>query len=340
MAHTPHRLPTCANCGYDFVAAGGPNSFCPSCGQENHDLNISFGHLVEETLEGLFHFDSKFFRTLGLLLFRPGRLTRKFNLGHRVAYVPPIRLYVFVSFVFFLLVGLLMGHDERRLVDTTAQASEAASAALDSTRAAVVKARPNLDASLLMRAASSPDSIEVGRVRFGTAELERYARNPSPARTDSLIRSKGATPTFWNRLALRQWARVRESTVDQVRQRITKNASVSMFVLMPLFALLLKGVYARRKRLYINHLVFSLHLHCFLFVLVLAGMLWTEFVRNDWFDVVLTLAPPLYLVLALHHVYEQGWAKTIAKALVVSVVYLLIISFVLLSVLLLSLALL
>ncbi|KUG06153.1 DUF3667 domain-containing protein [Solirubrum puertoriconensis] len=340
MAHTPHRSPACANCGYDFVAAGGPNSFCPNCGQENHDLNLSFGHLVEETLEGLFHFDSKFFRTLGLLLFRPGRLTRLFNLGHRVAYVPPIRLYVFTSFIFFLLVGLLMGHDERRLVDTTTQASQAANAALDSTRAAVIQARPGLDPNILARVPNNIDSIEVGRVRFGTAELERYARNPSPERTDSLIRSKGVEPTFLNRLALRQWARVRESTVDQVRQRLTKNASISMFVLMPLFALLLKGVYVRRKRLYINHLVFSLHLHCFLFVLVLAGMLWTEFVKNDWFDWVLTLAPPVYLVLALRHVYEQGWPKTFAKALVVSVAYLLIIGFVMTSVLLLSLALL
>ncbi|MCR5887866.1 DUF3667 domain-containing protein [Hymenobacter sp. J193] len=101
MAHSSTKLPACANCGHAFQPEQ-PNEFCPSCGQQNHDLNVSFGHVLEETLEGIFHFDSKVFRTAGLLLFRPGQLTRRFMQGHRVGYVPPIRLYVFISFVFFL----------------------------------------------------------------------------------------------------------------------------------------------------------------------------------------------------------------------------------------------
>ena len=56
--------------------------------------------MVEEFLEGVFHFDGKVFRTAGLLMFKPGQLTKRFLEGPRMPYVPPIRLYVFISFVF------------------------------------------------------------------------------------------------------------------------------------------------------------------------------------------------------------------------------------------------
>ena len=109
MAHLATTPAACANCHYAFVPDE-PAEFCPRCGQQNHDVNIGFGHVAEEFLEGIFHFDGKVFRTAGLLLFKPGELTRRFLAGHRVPYVPPIRLYVFISFVFFFVLSLQGGH--------------------------------------------------------------------------------------------------------------------------------------------------------------------------------------------------------------------------------------
>ena len=110
MAHQATQPADCANCHYAFVP-GEPCEFFPHCGQQNHAVEISFGHVVEEFLEGIFYFDGKVFRTAGLLLFRPGELTRRFLAGQRVLYVPPIRLY-FISFVFFLLLGTVFNHGE------------------------------------------------------------------------------------------------------------------------------------------------------------------------------------------------------------------------------------
>jgi hypothetical protein len=101
----------CANCGSEL--ADGVH-FCSQCGQKDHDLNVPLKHLIEEIIEGFLHFDSKSLNTLYKLVFKPGFLTAEFIKGRRVSYVAPVRLYVFISFVFFLLLAWSSGkHDEQ-----------------------------------------------------------------------------------------------------------------------------------------------------------------------------------------------------------------------------------
>ena len=87
----------CLNCGADL---GG--SYCSACGQKHTSLEISLRSLVSDTLAGLFSFDSRLLRTLKPLIVRPAFLTTEFWSGRRVRYVPPLRLYLFISFVMFL----------------------------------------------------------------------------------------------------------------------------------------------------------------------------------------------------------------------------------------------
>ncbi|GAB2946991.1 hypothetical protein GCM10027048_10010 [Hymenobacter coalescens] len=269
------------------------------------------GHVLEETLEGLFHFDGKVFRTARLLLLRPGRLTRKFLEGHRVDFVPPIRLYVFVSFVFFLVLAWASGHDERRLADTARPLTGAIQqAVLDSLRAsgrspAVV----NLDLSLGNMRLDENDSLELGEAHFAWRDIRSYPASLSPAQADSLLRAKGGTPTFWNRLLLRQAVRLPGTTVEQLEQRINKALSLTMFVFMPLFAVLLKLLYRRFR--YLAHLIFSLHLHVFAFVLMLLIIGLTRLLPGGYAGLLWVM--PLYVVVALREVYAQGWPKTVLK---------------------------
>src|SRR5690606_13445027 len=113
MAKKRRKFVQCPNCGHTFEEV---NNYCPNCGQENHDLNVPVKHLVEEFFESTLHYDTKFWRTLKYLITRPGYLTEKFNLGQRASYVPPFRLYVFVSIFFFTTIalfaskGLVMGN--------------------------------------------------------------------------------------------------------------------------------------------------------------------------------------------------------------------------------------
>jgi hypothetical protein len=95
----------CRNCG-----AGVPGRFCAECGQAR-DVHVpSTGELLHEALEGLTHSDSRLWRTLKLLILRPGELTLEFIRGRRAAYLPPFRLYLILSVLFFFCASLIKSH--------------------------------------------------------------------------------------------------------------------------------------------------------------------------------------------------------------------------------------
>lgn len=91
---------TCANCGTPLA---GP--YCHACGQRGH-LHRSLWHLTEEILHGVLHFDTKAWRTLPLLVARPGLLTRRYIDGQRARHVPPLALFLFTMFMSFLVVSM------------------------------------------------------------------------------------------------------------------------------------------------------------------------------------------------------------------------------------------
>jgi Protein of unknown function (DUF3667) len=93
----------CANCGALLA-----DRYCGRCGQDSH-ASLSFGHFMHEAVEGLFHVDSKFWRTLRILLIRPGLLTEEYLGGKRHSYSPPFRSYLVISIVYFVLASIFAG---------------------------------------------------------------------------------------------------------------------------------------------------------------------------------------------------------------------------------------
>src|SRR6516225_4826461 len=87
----------CENCG--AVVSG---RYCAACGQRVEPPLHSLWHFTKTATEDLTHADSRLWRTLGALLFRPGYLTREFLAGRRARYLPPVRLYLVISVLFFL----------------------------------------------------------------------------------------------------------------------------------------------------------------------------------------------------------------------------------------------
>lgn len=124
MARRRNKKTHCLNCNYSFNQS---ENYCPNCGQENHDLKIPFSHFVEEFLEGILHFDSKVWHTLKTLFFYPGKITNDFLEGKRVSFVPPIRLYVFFSFIFFLTLNFVFSHkdEDKKLTQILAEEGKA-----------------------------------------------------------------------------------------------------------------------------------------------------------------------------------------------------------------------
>ena len=90
----------CANCGSAL-----DGEYCAACGQRHEPHLHTVAHFAAEAFESISHADSRLWKTLWYLLSRPGFLTREFFEGKRVRYLPPFRLYLVISVVFFLAVG-------------------------------------------------------------------------------------------------------------------------------------------------------------------------------------------------------------------------------------------
>src|SRR6185437_9269963 len=106
-----HRA-ACANCGAPVT-----RHYCAECGQRvEHSLH-SLWHFIGEVAEDLTHADSRIWRTMSALVLKPGFLTREFLDGRRVSYLPPLRLYLVLSVIYFLVPTLLHEHTTFRLVD-------------------------------------------------------------------------------------------------------------------------------------------------------------------------------------------------------------------------------
>jgi hypothetical protein len=97
----PAPAARCKNCNAMLLGR-----FCVNCSQAA-DVHVpSTAELIHEVLEGLTHSDSRLWRTLTLLWFKPGKLTQEFVAGRRIAYLPPFRLYLILSIVFFLIASI------------------------------------------------------------------------------------------------------------------------------------------------------------------------------------------------------------------------------------------
>jgi hypothetical protein len=288
MFHSAKQL-TCPNCNFAFVPEI-PDEFCPRCGQQNQAIDLHVGHVVEETLDGLFHFDGKVFRTLRLLLFRPGELTRRFLAGHRMPFVPPIRLYLFISFLFFLALSMLKGHEPNHARQRTTHATASGQA-------------PNIKGT-----------VTIGSLRMKASDLAQLPSDPTPALLDSVLRSKHEPLTAFNRMALRRGVRWANASTEDWQHQLLRGTSGLLFLLMPLAALLLRVAYRHQSRPYLGHLIFTVHTHCFVFVLLLVALLLGSVLPIGNYYSWLLVPVGGYFLLALRRVYGQNWGKPGSKA--------------------------
>src|SRR5439155_814654 len=93
-------LTHCENCGAQLRG-----HWCAQCGQPAIDYRRSFRHVIADLLDEFLNWDSKFFATIALLIFKPWRLTNEFLAGKRVRYANPLRLYLLASILFFFAVN-------------------------------------------------------------------------------------------------------------------------------------------------------------------------------------------------------------------------------------------
>jgi hypothetical protein len=279
--------------------------YCASCGQRARVRMITFWELVKEAGDLLASLDSRIWRTLGLLMFRPGRLTLDYLQGKRARFVPPMRLFIAATLVFFFIATLNAKFDFGINGDVVIPAQDGGNGAAGESTEEIVPPR-------------TPE-VQLGGLHFDNACNVDYT----------------GVPEWLARLVPPERAVeiCERITVDRGRsfaRALLANVPAMMFLFLPLMALFMKLAYPFSGRYYAEHLLFLVHFHSFFFLLNIAVMVmrWSVEMASPGFAPLgaLTAAAyiyiPLYLFRAMRVVYGQGFLATSFKYVLIGFAYL------------------
>jgi len=333
---------TCLNCG-----AIVPERYCSHCGQENTEPNESFVHLMGHFFADVTHYDSQVFTTIKDLLIKPGFLTNAYNAGKRTSYLNPVRMYIFISALFFILafshreetdkekavanVSQVINPYRQHLADSLRTINKLAKAASfkDSVRHSIYTGL-----ALRLDTLTSKDTSESlgasisnqGILKFHFTE-NKYANSrqfDSDQQKKPATARRGLVNTYISHKMIRLTREQGRRDVD-MNNDITHDLPKLMFVLLPLFALYVRLFYNRKKYLYSQHAIFSLHFHCFMFLWFLGVTLITIIFTSTSVWVIASgislLAIFVYLAVALHNVYNEALWVSFIKSLAISLIY-------------------
>lgn len=279
----------CLNCTSEFEIN---SNYCPHCGQENNHNRVSFGTLVVDFLNNYFSLDSKFTNSLLPFFFNPGRLTQKFIEGKRASFVNPIRLYLIISLVFFLVFGMV---SQDIVQESIAKFDASADELSDSTQVdleelfsreltknqgdSILTLINSVSDTVITRDAITISQPDTGQF-FTDENIDIYIRlRKENLEPDEILDSlkTGSLSEFQFDL-VRKLIRLDQAEGQIVLSQILKNLPLMMLFIIPVFALMLKAFYIRRSQYYITHVVHALHLHSFAYVIYglvfLIGMYW------------------------------------------------------------------
>ena len=348
MSHSKERSEKiCLNCN---TALNG--RYCHVCGQENTEPKETVWGLVTHFFYDITHFDGKFFSTLKYLVFKPGFLPAEYIKGRRAAYLNPIRMYVFTSALFFIIFFSVYDTDSMVKTTTTSDSTSVGSflgTLADSARKAAAK--NEAIAAALELAHSREDSLDIlsgvaqfvdtipvdpGDITTSNRGIQFRIGSDSitVAEYDSIQASlPGKDRDGWfTRLIKRRQLILKAKYGDDGRALMKAWASnfvhqfpKLLFVSLPIFALILRLLYIRRKQFYyVDHGIFSIYLYIFSFILLLTVMgisgltNWTGWGWIQWLQLPIWLYSVYYMYKAMRVFYKQGRAKTIVKFLLLN----------------------
>ncbi len=315
----------CANCG---TALHG--QYCANCGQRARDRMISLWELVKEASEILTSLDSRLWRTLAMLLFRPGRLTQDYLLGRRARYIPALRLFLGLSLLFFFLFSL-NAHFE---VDSTPGEADDMNLQISLGGDGGV-ADPAADPGSHATGQVAPDAEAPSPTNQGAADATPTQPGQDDKKPCEDVKVDWPEGLQW----MNRWL-----STERVRSACEKiaadhGASFSralldkipgmMFLFLPLMAAVMKVVYPLTRRYYVEHLLFLVHYHSFFYLLmsmnVAAGWIFDGGSLPEWpanfFHAVSAVYLPVYLFRAMRVVYGQGRLLTGVKYLLLGAAY-------------------
>jgi hypothetical protein len=338
----------CLNCG--TILEG---HYCHNCGQENLQIRESFGHMMNHAISDYFHFDHQFFHTLKPLLFKPGYLTNEYMGGRRAQYLHPVKMYIFISIVYFL----LLFQSGKELIHVNENSEPA-------TNGIVITPENDKDLDSVKRTIAANNYIPNAAKKEIEHNIDKqkaadkksgirvtdYSSKPNQwfhpltkdtSYTEYITNQKklpeekqdGFFENVWNKKVFAYREKYGKGAKDEFLDNLKHNTPKMMFLLLPLFALIIRVTFWKNKKFYVEHLIYTFHLFCFLFLFLAIIMLLQSLIPlslrtiNEWLTLIATLYIIWYTYRSLRVVYHRGRFRTITKIIGMSFMYFVVFTF-------------
>lgn len=339
-----YRGNTCLNCGHPLDIS---DRFCPNCSQANSTKKISIRDFFDEFFSNVISYDSRLFRTLSVMAFRPGFISREYIKGRRMHYSNPFRFMLSLAIIYIIMLGAddsfssldrygqrenTIGFDPSDVINLTMDTSnpgrEQALKVMDSInleetiqnfrkqRDSLIFADPTAyfsnirDSSAMQRISKKYEFFNTFLSRDSLYSFqEAVDKYQVPSRTENKLAYSIAGSTL----------KVSRQPGSFINSLIAKIPFATFFFL-PVFALFISVAYIRKKYTYTDNLIFSFHNQSLLFILLIISFLVDLILGSSTAWVALTVFS-VYLYLAMKRFYQQGTFKTILKYLFLNTIY-------------------
>ncbi|WP_282135839.1 DUF3667 domain-containing protein [Seonamhaeicola maritimus] len=333
---------TCKNCEKKFDQ---DYKFCPHCGQQAKD-DLTVGVLFYNTISNYFSFDARFFKSFLPLMFKPGYLARKFIEGKRLLYLHPAQLYLFISVIFFFLMSVLVVRSNVQNIDNALKNAKIKPHITDSLKTKAVKVLDSIKIDSVLKPLRDKGikGIDKEQVKVIDSLIKTNTAKDSDLqldfgynakKVDSLITADAPDNQIYKAMGMNEDAGFlkrklyaqtlkfhKQRNGGQVLQAVYDTIPIALFVLLPIFALILKLFY-HKKGVYSHHLVFSFYFFSFLFT-VFSLILIINYIVDipDWIDFLILMSTFFYLFVAIKRFYNSGWIISFIKTNIISFIYL------------------
>lgn len=243
--------------------------------------------LLREFTSNFFSLDSRFAKTFKPFLFSPGKITNAFIEGKRVSYANPIRWYLVISLLHFFMMSQVLQPTIKDMKQRTFMGEAV-----------------ELDASEFDSLLNIPDTTDAFPFSNSQQKIVNHLIENTSASDNQIYDTLKLERTWLSEFATKKSIRTSRETTASLNNYLLSQVPLFVFFMLPIYAFFLK-LFFWRKGLYISHLIHSIHLHSFLFLLGTIGWLLALFF-NDVEGIavpVITLATFFYAVISFRKVY-------------------------------------
>ena len=306
---------SCLNCGAALVG-----KHCHGCGQAGHVHRTlaAFGH---DFLHGVFHFEGKVWRTLPMLVWRPGELTRRYVHGERARFVSPLALFLFMMFAMFAVFSATAGHLDELAEFKPKQIKDVRAALNKNLIAAQVKLREATAKAATLPANSEDKADAVDDVKDAQGEVAGIARG-----LEAIAKLPDDQLEYDDKGVVFKGLKSSVPVIDEGIAKAQKNPQLFLYklqnaaykfswALIPISIPFVWLMFAWRRQFKVyDHAVFVTYSLCFMSLLAMIAVLLGKLpIDSGWIVGLVLLVPPIHMFRQLQGGYSLGWGNALVR---------------------------